>query len=154
MTTTPRAGTGPAGNAGGHPDTGSPRRPRSDSLELGSLAGAVPSARLHTRHVLREWGLGRLTDSAELVVSELVTNAVRATRHAGLDDPVRLSLLADDVSVLVVVSDAIPDPPRPRRTDGNDEDGRGLMVVETLSDWWDWKPARGGKLVRALVAAP
>lgn len=135
-------------------DHESPRRPRSDSLELGALVGAVPSARLHARHVLREWGLEQISDSAELVVSELVTNAVQATLHAGIDDPVRLSLLADDVSVLVVVSDAIPDPPRPRRPDTAEEKGRGLIVVEHLSDWWDWKPAGGGKLVRALVGAP
>ena len=133
-------------------ETGSPRRPRSDSLELGALAGAVPSARLHTRHVLREWGLSALAQSAELVVSELVTNAVLATRGAGAGDPVCLSLLADDRSVLVVVSDAIPEPPRPRRAGPDDEDGRGLKIVEILSDWWDWKPARRGKLVRALVA--
>jgi anti-sigma regulatory factor (Ser/Thr protein kinase) len=134
-------------------DTGSPRRPLNDSLELGALAGAVPSARLHARMVLREWGLTALADSAELVVSELVTNAVRATRAAGTGEPVCLSLLADDTSVLVVVSDSIPDRPRPRRGGPNDEHGRGLKVVENLCDWWDWKPARGGKLVRALVAA-
>lgn len=138
---------------GAGPETRSPRRPHSDSLELGALAGAVPSARLHTRHVLREWDLVGLSASAELVVSELVTNAVRATQEAGLDDPVCLSLLADDKSVLVVVSDANPEPPRPRVAGPVDEDGRGLMVVKAFSQWWDWKPARGGKLVRALVAS-
>lgn len=138
---------------GSYPESGSPRRPRGDSLELGALSGAVPSARLHTRHVLREWGLTELADSAELVVSELVTNAVKATRDAGLDDPVRISLLADDASVLVVVSDASPNPPRLRRPGPNDEGGRGLTIVKAFSQWWDWKPARGGKLVRALVGA-
>lgn len=136
----------------GYVDTGSPRRPRSDSLELGPLAGAVPSARLHARYVLMEWGLGAIAENAELVVSELVTNALQATWHAGTCDPVRLSLLADDRSVLVVVSDAIPDPPRPRRAGPGDEEGRGLMIVGKVSDWWDWKPAHGGKLVRALIA--
>ena len=136
----------------GYVDTGSPRRPRSDSLEFGPLAGAVPSARLHARYVLMEWGLGAIAENAELVVSELVTNAVQATWHAGTCDPVRLSLLADDRSVLVVVSDAVPDPPRPRRAGPGDEEGRGLTIVGKVSDWWDWKPARGGKLVRALVA--
>jgi anti-sigma regulatory factor (Ser/Thr protein kinase) len=161
--TTPKAATGPAdyndnfdetGPAEGLAEPELPRRPHSDSLELGALSGAVPSARLHTRFVLQEWGLDGLAESAELVVSELVTNAVQATRHAGLDDPVRVSLLADEASVLVVVSDSIPDPPRPRRAAAAEENGRGLMVVETVSDWWDWKPARGGKLVRALVGAP
>lgn len=157
--TTPQAGPGPVEDAGpgegsplaGHPDGGSPRRPRSDSLELGALEGAIPSARLHARHVLREWGLEKIGDSVELVVSELMTNAVQATRRAGLDDPVCLSLLADESSVLVVVSDAITDPPRRRRIDAVAENGHGLTVVQALSEWWDWKPARRGKLVRALV---
>jgi anti-sigma regulatory factor (Ser/Thr protein kinase) len=134
-------------------EIGSPRRPRTDSLELGALAGAIPSARLHARFVLQEWGLDAIAENTELVVSELVTNAVQATWHAGTGDPVRLSLLADDRSVLVVVSDAIPDPPRPRHAGPGDEEGRGLTIVGKVSDWWDWKPARGGKLVRALVAA-
>jgi hypothetical protein len=38
-------------------------------LELGALDGAVPSARLHARHILREWGQAALADDAELVVS-------------------------------------------------------------------------------------
>lgn len=159
--TTPKADSGPADDAGpgeenavSRPENEMPRRPRSDSLELGALEGAVPSARLHARHVLREWGLENISQSAELVVSELMTNAVQATRQAGLDDPVRLSLLADDSSVLVVVSDSITDPPRRRRIDAVAENGRGLTVVQALSDWWDWKPARRGKLVRALVNRP
>jgi anti-sigma regulatory factor (Ser/Thr protein kinase) len=132
---------------------GAARRPRSDSLPLGSLDGAVPSARLHARHVLWEWGLESLAPNVELVVSELVTNAVQATQRAELDTPVRLSLLADGGSVLVVVGDAVDDPPRLRHPDTTEEGGRGLVVVDTFCEWWDWKPARGGKLVRALVSA-
>ena len=49
--------------------------PNRTYLELGALAGAVPSARLHARLVLGDWGLAGLSDSAELVVSELVANA-------------------------------------------------------------------------------
>lgn len=132
---------------------GAPRRPHSDSLELGALDGAVPSARLHTRLVMREWGLEELAEVTELVVSELVTNAVRATRDAEADDPVRVSLLADEESVLVVVSDAVAGIPRPGQAAPDAESGRGLAVVKACSQWWDWKESRGGKLVRALVAA-
>jgi len=49
--------------------------PLSTSLPLGALPGATPCARLHARAVLAEWGLHDLAESAELVVSELVTNA-------------------------------------------------------------------------------
>ena len=48
-------------------------------LELGSLPSAVPCARLHTRQVLWEWHLDALAGTAELIVSELVTNAVHAS---------------------------------------------------------------------------
>src|SRR5580704_19387322 len=55
--------------------------PLQDFLELGALVSAVPCARLHARQVLREWGIGHLSDSTELVVTELTTNAVRASRE-------------------------------------------------------------------------
>src|SRR5579862_5146488 len=48
-------------------------------LELGALPTAVPCARLHARHVLWEWGLNGLAADTELLVSELVTNAIKAT---------------------------------------------------------------------------
>ena len=53
--------------------------PLSTSLPLGALPGATPCARLHARAVLHEWGLDDLAEAAELIVSELVTNAVRAS---------------------------------------------------------------------------
>ena len=45
-----------------------------DCLDLGALPGAVPCARLHTRPVLAEWDLAHVTEQAELLVSELVTD--------------------------------------------------------------------------------
>ena len=59
------------------------RWPLQDFLELGALVSAVPCARLHARQVLWEWGIGNLGDSAELLVTELITNAVRASRETG-----------------------------------------------------------------------
>jgi hypothetical protein len=56
--------------------------PLSSYLELAPLASAVPCARLHTRHLLWEWRLPAFNDTAPLIVSELVTNAVQAS--AGL----------------------------------------------------------------------
>ena len=51
---------------------------RQSHLVLAALPSAVPRARLHARLVLAEWDLKPLADTAELIVSELVTNAVRA----------------------------------------------------------------------------
>jgi len=82
-------------------------------LELGALPGAVPSARLHARQVLWEWGRAKLTDSAELVVTELLTNAVNASQWP---QPVRLWLRSDRTRLLVLVWDANPHPP-PARID-------------------------------------
>ncbi len=53
------------------------------SLPLGALPGATPCARLHARAVLAEWGFDDLAEAAELIVSELVTNAVRASTGPG-----------------------------------------------------------------------
>src|SRR5258705_9630884 len=52
--------------------------PLQSRLELGTLPGAVPCARLHARLVLTEWGQSALADSVELIASELMTNALHA----------------------------------------------------------------------------
>lgn len=114
-------------------------------LELGALDGAVPSARLHARHVLWEWGLATLADDAELVVSELVTNGVRASRamtHAAI----RLWLASDQVQVVICTWDASPQPPVAMDAADDSEHGRGLLLVEAVSKQWDWFPAGPGSL--------
>lgn len=120
-------------------------------LELAAVPGAVPSGRLHTRQVLGEWALPGLREDAELVVSELLTNAVRASAAAGRGMPVRLRLLSDGERVEVRVWDGDPVPPRRMTAACTDEGGRGLMLVEAVSAAWDWRPVRGGKEVRALL---
>ena len=65
--------------------------PLRSSLELGALSSAVPCACLHVRHVLWEWGLTSLAERAELLVSELVTNAVTATGQPGQTVSVNLA---------------------------------------------------------------
>jgi anti-sigma regulatory factor (Ser/Thr protein kinase) len=122
-------------------------------LELGALPGAVPCARLHAQHVLWEWRLSHLSESVKLLVTELVTNAIKASQSAEGILPVRLWLSSDNQRVLIQVWDANPQPPV--RVDANDdaESGRGLLLVETLSEQWDWYVPQdmGGKVVRSLV---
>jgi len=113
-------------------------------LELGALPTAVPCARLHAKHLVREWGLNGLADSTELLVSELVTNAMKAM--AGQDDQaaMRLWLSGDSARVRIEVWDADPRPPAPKDfSDGGipdlqEEGGRGLFLVAALSARWDW----------------
>ncbi len=126
--------------------------PLRDFIEFGALPGAVPCARLHLRLVLTEWGVSGLNEQAELVVSELMTNAVAASRTLEWIYPVRLWLLSDRIRVLIAVWDA--NPRLPVRVDANElaESGRGLQLVDALTTQWDAyaTPQPGGKIVRAI----
>jgi anti-sigma regulatory factor (Ser/Thr protein kinase) len=118
---------------------------RRSSLVLGALPSAVPCARLHARQVLWEWGLSGIADTAELLLSELVTNAVQAARVTYL--PVNVRLSANRVRVLIEVWDGNTQPPVPRVLEEDvpaldAEGGRGLFLVETLSERWGWYPTR------------
>jgi hypothetical protein len=75
----PSSGVGPALHRG------EPTAPLRSYLELGALPTAVPCARLHARHMLWEWGLNGLIQDSELLVRELVTNAVKATARRGAE---------------------------------------------------------------------
>ncbi len=123
-------------------------------LELGALPSAVGCARVHARQVLWEWGFTPFTERVELLVSELLTNAVNASRTLEWITPVRFWLLSDEASVLVLVWDGNPQPPVRIDTSELDEHGRGLLLVEALSDQWDWYVPReiGGKVVTALIS--
>jgi len=157
----PRSGTGPypvrsAPEPGAaSPATGWPLR---SGLEFGALPGAVPCARLHARLVLWEWGQGGLADSVELVVSELMTNALRAAEAStrgwagvpggpgGLAGPpaglpsIGLRMASDQRQVLVEVWDGDPAPPLPGTGPaGQDsESGRGLLMVQQVARQWGY----------------
>jgi anti-sigma regulatory factor (Ser/Thr protein kinase) len=129
--------------------------PLQSFLELRPLASAVPRARRHMRQLLWEWDLADSGENAELVVSELLTNAVRATRATEPTAPVRLWLLSDLASVLILVWDSSLQPPV--RIDAADdaENGRGLLLVEAISMRWSWYVPHplDGKVVWAQIGA-
>jgi len=122
-------------------------------LELGALPGAVPCARLHTRQMLWEWDLAPFGESTELLVSELVTNAMEVSRAAARDTPVRLWLVSDKAQVVILVWDASPLPPVPVDAGGDAENGRGLLLVQAISARWGWHFPQdiGGKVVWAQL---
>jgi len=122
-------------------------------LELGAFPSAVPCVRLHTRQVLWEWGLSEVSETVELLASELVTNAVKATRFMEDSFVLRFWLLSDRARVMVAVWDANPQQPIRMATSEDADNGRGLLLVEALSKQWDWHvaPDLGGKVVWALV---
>ncbi len=123
---------------------------------LAPSAESVKVGRDFTRVTLRDWGLDALTDLAELVVSELVTNALRhgipAARTLGEQHYVRLRLLAQAPFVMCMVSDPERTIPVLGDTDPAAESGRGLTVVEACCVRWGWHLLdEGGKVVWALL---
>jgi anti-sigma regulatory factor (Ser/Thr protein kinase) len=116
--------------------------------------------------VLAEWGLESLGEVIELVVSELVTNAVQASAglvasryqgrwRPGLP-PVRFWLRSDRERVLVQVWDGNDKMPLRQELGPDAEHGRGLLLVESLSvEWGTFAPDRsGGKVVWAIADLP
>lgn len=120
-------------------------------LELGALPSAVPCVRLHVRQMLWEWDLAAFSESTELLVSELITNAMQISRATAQDAPVRLWLVSDKAQVVVLAWDASPLPPVPIEVDDDVESGRGLMIVQAVSARWGWDfpPGMSGKVVWA-----
>lgn len=105
------------------------RWPLVSALEFGALATAVPCARLHTNTVLHEWEIGELADDAGLIVSELVTNALKASQALQEIRPFALSLRSDYTRLIIEVWDHSPREPRSALAGGDAEGGRGLLVV-------------------------
>ncbi|MFB7496802.1 ATP-binding protein [Streptomyces sp. NPDC056161] len=118
--------------------------------------GAVRTARRAVREQLRVWGLDSLADVAALLVSELVTNALRhATGPIGVRLVRRAALgTALGAALRVEVSDPLPDPPRERVARPDDESGRGLQLVANSSRRWGTRPADKGKTVWFELSAP
>ncbi|WP_399888181.1 SpoIIE family protein phosphatase [Streptomyces sp. BBFR51] len=98
-------------------------------------------ARRLARRALARWGMEDLTDSVELLVSEVVTNAVRYASK-----PVTLRLLRTDV-LRCEVGDDVPQLPRLRQARATDEGGRGLYLVNRLARRWGATRLSTGKVV-------
>lgn len=131
----------------------------SATCQLGSRPESVKTGRDFTRTTLLDWDLSTLTDAAELVVSELVTNALRhgipsARRLVG-ERCIRLRLLAQAPFVMCMVTDPGHEIPVLRESGPTCETGRGLNVVECCSVRWGWHLLdEGGKVVWALLRPP
>jgi anti-sigma regulatory factor (Ser/Thr protein kinase) len=156
------SGIGPGPIRGSH--TSVPGWPLSDSFVVAALPISPACARLHGGAVLREWGLANVAETAELVISELVTNAATAAidpearlgnaQSASGVPLVRLRLLSDAARVVIEVWDTNPLPPVVTKADPDDESGRGLMLVDALCEHWGWTVPDGwcGKAVWAEIS--
>ncbi|WP_030764815.1 MULTISPECIES: ATP-binding protein [unclassified Streptomyces] len=120
--------------------------------------GAVRTARHAVRGTLHDWGLEAVGDVTVLLVSELVTNSLRYAsgpigvrlerRNPAADSP------AAGPALLVEVSDPLPDPPRERAANHDDEGGRGLHLVAVSSQRWGTRHGKSGKTVWFELALP
>jgi anti-sigma regulatory factor (Ser/Thr protein kinase) len=125
----------------------------SKPLTLGAIPSSPRTARVAARSLLIEWGLADLGDTAELVVSELVTNAVQVSACYEVPSPVQFRMSASQSRVLIEVWDCDPRHPIVREPLDFDESGRGLLLVATLSTQWGWAEFKRGKIVWAEIAA-
>ena len=104
---------------------------RAGAVSLPADASSVAAARRHVQATLCAWGLGALVDTAALLVSELVTNALL---HAGSELEVRVA--RDPEHVQVIVLDRSSRRPVRRRHGLGAGTGRGLGLVDVLADGW------------------
>ena len=114
-------------------------------VALPAAGPAAGMARRRVRDALASWGLSHLHDTAVLLVSELVGNAVRHTRDGG--SGLELRLEAAGAWFRIEVTDCDPMLPRPRSPSGMDESGYGFVLVEALADKWGVRETAGGKAV-------
>lgn len=137
--------------------TSSPRSSR--HVRLAALPSAAPWARRVVRHMLREWQLEDLSDPTQLLVSELVTNAVQASAAQADHDQdsvpmIGLTLELTDSGLMAEVWDPSPALPVLQEADLAGERGRGLVLVDFLADSWGHRVVGGGKVVWCTVAEP
>ncbi|MFE7776376.1 SpoIIE family protein phosphatase [Streptomyces sp. NPDC057445] len=124
---------------------------RTRALDRGQVAtwdlprdpAVVARSRRAASEQLAEWGLDEAVFTTELVVSELVTNAIRYG-----SEPIQLRLIRDR-TLICEVSDGSNTAPHLRRARTFDEGGRGLMLVAQLTQRWGTRQARTGKTIWA-----
>lgn len=115
--------------------------------------GAIAPLRAALRAALRRWGVPELADTAELLASELLANALQHT-GGGAALEARLGL---DGRLRVEVRDGgarLPQLPRPRRAPETATSGRGLLLVEVLADGWGVRRHADGKITWFELAPP
>ena len=108
--------------------------------EFASDPASVPAGRRFVAALLQDWACAHVTDTAILLTSEILTNAV--VHGLGL---VGLRLLRTDTEIAVIVSDRGRYQPQPRQAAPTDEAGRGLSLLEMLATSWGVRATTAGK---------
>lgn len=119
---------------------------------------AVGEGRRFTGTILNRWALSPLVDNAALIVSELLSNALRYglggfPAWSSPTQAVWLGLMRREGTVLFAVCDHSARVPQVKEADHLAQSGRGLHIVDCLSDTWGWTtPDTDGKAVWAAVS--
>ena len=132
-------------------------RPKVATCTPGTDAGSVRAARDFTIATLQRWGATDRQGDIAIVVSELLTNALRhalpGPGEPRLRRPVRVGLLQPGPCVLCAVADPSRHPPVPKEPSCLAESGRGLQVIDRLADTWGYAPlCDTGKVVWAVLS--
>jgi anti-sigma regulatory factor (Ser/Thr protein kinase) len=118
-------------------------------MRLASVATAPESARAFVRAALKRWDIVEADHVAELLTSELVTNAIR---HA--DSPVTVRAFHEPSRIRVEVEDASRSAPTVRHPAPDEPGGRGMLIVDRLADDWGAELHSGGKTVWFEIHLP
>jgi hypothetical protein len=128
--------------------------PRVATRTLGPGTGSVRTARDFTIATLQRWGTAERSQDIAIVVSELLTNALRHAVPGPGDSrprrPIRFGLLQPGCGVLCAVADPSQAAPVLQTRGSFAETGRGLQIICALSDQWGFAPSDPGKVVWAL----
>jgi anti-sigma regulatory factor (Ser/Thr protein kinase) len=117
----------------------------SRAFTVSPVSPSVPATRRWVRQMLQRWHLTQLSEHAEAVVSELVTNAVRHADTRGASITILLIYAAGTLRLEVRDRDAIKLPVR--RTSTEPGQGHGLEIVEAFARRWGARPTGLGKIV-------
>jgi hypothetical protein len=132
--------------------------PHRSRLDLGAYETAPRAARGHITRVLEEWSLSEFSDVTALITTEMITNSVLETAKYSwvVLPPVRLWLRGGPPGIAILVWDAIAVASAPRTAGEDDEGGRGLAIVASLSAACGFYHAAepGGKVTWATIVTP
>ncbi|HEY2288401.1 MAG TPA: SpoIIE family protein phosphatase [Streptosporangiaceae bacterium] len=118
------------------------------SWDLPPEPAVVAGVRARAANQLAAWGLAEMSFTTELIVSELLTNAIR---HA--EPPIRVRMILDG-ELSCEVSDGSSTAPHLRRADRFDEGGRGLLLVAQLAERWGSRLTATGKTIWSQQPLP
>ncbi|GLZ02906.1 hypothetical protein Acsp03_03730 [Actinomadura sp. NBRC 104412] len=120
-------------------------------LSLPAAHESVPRARAFVRNLIGARGIADVRDDAEILVSELVTNAIRHASTSGA--PLRLVILRAGERLRIEVHDPSPAAPSARRIDLLEETGRGWFLVAAIADRHGTDLTYSGKAVWCELTA-